>query len=101
MFTGVAQRDIDRDMKEKFAYVSLDYEKELETANSEEKNYELPDGQVITIGKERFRCTEILFQPSFIGLDGDGIRPGCNTQFYNNYDFKHPTIFNVISMELG
>ncbi|PWA83601.1 hypothetical protein CTI12_AA166040 [Artemisia annua] len=37
MFTGAAQQDIVRDMKEKFAYVALDYEKELETTNSEEK----------------------------------------------------------------
>ncbi|PWA88080.1 Actin -like protein [Artemisia annua] len=46
----------------------------LETANSKEKNNELPDGQVITIGQERYRCTEILFQPSIIGLDGGGIQ---------------------------
>eukprot|EP00478_Filoreta_tenera_P001859 GABV01001900.1.p1 GENE.GABV01001900.1~~GABV01001900.1.p1 ORF type:complete len:145 (-),score=39.56 GABV01001900.1:252-686(-) len=38
-----------------------------------EKNYELPDGQVITVGNERFRCPEVLFQPSLIGLEQDGI----------------------------
>ena len=30
-------------------------------------------GQVITIGNERFRCPETLFQPSFIGMESAGI----------------------------
>ena len=56
--------------------MALDYEEELanaETSSEIEQNYELPDGQVITIGAERFRCPEVLFQPSFIGLEQDGI----------------------------
>jgi hypothetical protein len=29
--------------------------------------------QVITIGNERFRCPEVLFKPSVIGKEDDGV----------------------------
>merc|ERR1712020_173110 len=38
-----------------------------------EVQYTLPDGNVITIGNERFRCPEVLFQPNLIGKEDEGV----------------------------
>jgi actin len=65
-FTSSAEMEIVRDIKEKLCFVAIDYDaayKQSFDSSTFEKNYELPDGKVITIGSERFRAPEYLFKP--------------------------------------
>ncbi|KAH0888970.1 hypothetical protein HID58_051399 [Brassica napus] len=60
-FTTTSEREIVSDVKRSFATLVFTTKQELEkakTSSGVEKNYELPDGQVITIDSERFCCPE-------------------------------------------
>lgn len=75
-FTTSAELEIVRDIKQQLSFVAEDYEKELANAQSNsslDKEYELPDGQVITVSQERFQCPEALFKPDLIGNEMPGM----------------------------
>lgn len=64
-----AEREIIRDIKEKLCYVAPGHgEPKLA-----KEAYELPDGELIVLGRERHRCPEALFQPLLLGKETNGI----------------------------
>ena len=74
-FAASGETDVVRAIKEAMCYVALDFEEEMTNAAKQpvDEDYALPDGSVIRVGTQRFRCPEALFKPSMIGVDTDGL----------------------------
>jgi len=61
-------------IKREFCYVSQNYELETQLQQTEEKIFRnLRNGQEIRIKNEMYRAPEIVFKPSFGGMDVEGI----------------------------
>ncbi|XP_032903215.1 actin-like [Amblyraja radiata] len=72
-------RYIVEDIKQKCCHVAPDCQNETKQSNQQHcVDYELPDGHIITIGKERFKCPEALFNPTLIETNQDGIHTAAN-----------------------
>ncbi|XP_060092344.1 actin-like protein 7A [Heteronotia binoei] len=62
------------DIKENYCFTSLDFQQDSAAPlGKHEIEYELPDGQVVRIGRERFMCSEMLFKPSLINSQQLGL----------------------------
>ena len=75
-FTTTAEREAVREMKEQVTFIADDFDAEMRASYESsdlEKLYELPDGNIVFVGSERFRCPEVLFQPSLLFKEIGGI----------------------------
>lgn len=76
-----SEKQVVRRVKERFAYVATDpREEEQRVASHSAPNstravpFELPDGNTIFVGPERFRAPEVLFSPSLIAAELPGVQ---------------------------
>ena len=75
-FNGSADYEQCREIKEDLCYATINPKKESKMAQETtvlDKEYVLPNGDTIIIGRERFMAPEILMKPELIDCEDDGI----------------------------
>ncbi|XP_038603490.1 actin-related protein T3 [Tachyglossus aculeatus] len=89
------ERRIVRNIKETGCYVALSLDREA--AKKATRAYRLPDGKVIEIADQLFRCPESLFSPSDVGVEAPGIDVQCfDSVMKCDTELRSPLFSNVI-----
>lgn len=98
--TSSAELEIVKNIKEKLCYVALDYNDEMKKSQSgqqKDAEYEMPDGEQIKVGNQRFRCPEVLFDPSMIGREFGGIHKQTNDSINkSDIDVRKDLYMNIV-----
>ncbi len=98
--TSSAELEICKDLKEKLAYVSLDYEKDM-VENKETIEATLPDGNMLQLGSQLFRAPEILFNPRLCGKELPGITQLIQESIKKSANDIRNTLYNNVVISGG
>lgn len=98
-------REIVRDIKERLCYLAMDFEDEKRKAKeipkSIEKEYVMPDGQMVKLTDERFRAPEILYRPLMTGVESESLaRMVYNAIMECDVDVR-PELYGTIAVSGG
>ena len=120
-FKSSSEFELARSIKEKCCFVSKDPSKDERmyssagysqymikgdtsqqlTSSDLISHYKLPDGHVMQLGAERFRASEILFNPQLIGEESPGLAQlTANSLAKTDIDLR-PTLYNSIILSGG
>lgn len=84
-FNSSADFELVREIKEDMCYTSINTEKESKMARDTtvlDKEYKLPNGDIIHVGRERFMATEILLKPYLYNKEMED--PGMAQMVYDS-----------------
>ena len=95
-FSTGADRELVRDLKEKFSLVPLDRKQYLHSGQIVENTYQLPDGQVVTFDKELVSCPQAMFKPSLIGSLSHGIHELIHTSIMRANPYKEGLYSTIV-----
>jgi actin-related protein len=71
--TTTAERESAKKIKEDLCYCSMDFATDVENFAGKEKQFEMPDGTVVTVHNQMIRCPELMFKPSLDGKEMMGL----------------------------
>jgi len=71
--TSTAERESAKKIKENLCYVSMNFTQEVDGFQGKEKQFEMPDGTVVTVHNQMIRCPELMFRPSLDGKSMMGL----------------------------
>jgi actin-related protein len=74
-YTNPAEKSMINDLKEKVCEIAEDYDSVIKKCsdNKVEYSYTLPDKSTVTVSGEKYKCPEMLFQPSLYYKEYPGI----------------------------
>lgn len=85
-----------RVIKEKLCYVPLDFQAEIQTSETLAST-KMPNGRIFEAGTERFRCPEMLFDPTLSGMTCEGIHQSLfNSIMRCDIDIRKDLYKNIV-----
>lgn len=71
-FTTTAEADLAKTIKEEICYLTPTLATDEAAEKDAKTQYQLPDGQIVTVASERYQAPNVLFDPSLFGSEEPG-----------------------------